>query len=343
MGHNINYNGTRGDYSFFSVKEIPWHGLGTILQDYPTSEEAIKFAGLNYEVAKSPNKQVFPSGKERFSENSFFTYRTDNEEVLGEHVGKDYEVVQNAFAFEFFDSIVGAKNGILYETAGALGKGERIFITAKLPDFIRVGRDDLIDQYIFLTTAHDGTNSITAAFTPIRIACNNSLNAALRTTERIVKIRHTASAHEKLKKAHKLLGISHTVSCELQEIFNSWSKIRITDANLKRLIQLALAPSKEALDKIFGEKQEELSTHFNKKIDAVLAYAFNNPSQIDPTTNGTLYGCYNAVTGYLQNVHDYGSGENKLKSLMWGISQQQTQTAFDLCNGFAQVGAAALN
>ncbi|MFD2964011.1 DUF932 domain-containing protein, partial [Olivibacter jilunii] len=205
-------------------------------------------------------------------------------------------VVQNAFAFEFFDSIVGAKNGILYETAGAWGKGERIFITAKLPDFIRVGRDDLIDQYLFLTTAHDGTNSITAAFTPIRIVCNNSLNAALRTTERIVKIRHTISAHEKLKKAHKLLGISHTVSCELQEIFNRWSKIHITDANLKRLIQLALAPSKEALDKIFGEKQEELSTHFNKKIDAVLAYAFNNPSQIDPTTNGTLYGCYNAVT-----------------------------------------------
>ncbi|WP_255502039.1 DUF932 domain-containing protein [Olivibacter sp. XZL3] len=156
-------------------------------------------------------------------------------------------------------------------------------------------------------------------------------------------MRHTASAHEKLKKAHKLLGISHTVSCELQEIFNHWSKVRITDTNLKRLIQLALAPSKEALDKIFSGKQEELSTHFNKKIDAVLAYAFNNPSQIDPTTNGTLYGCYNAVTGYLQNVHDYGSGENKLKSLMWGISQQQTQTAFDLCNGFAQVGAAALN
>ncbi|QNL50253.1 hypothetical protein H8S90_01060 [Olivibacter sp. SDN3] len=49
------------------------------------------------------------------------------------------------------------------------------------------------------------------------------------------------------------------------------------------------------------------------------------------------------IPRYLQNVHDYGSGENKLKSLMWGISQQQTQTAFDLCNGFAQVGAAALN
>ena len=35
-------------------------------------------------------------------------------------------------------------------------KGERIFITAKLPNYIKVGNDDLIEQYLFLTTSHDG-------------------------------------------------------------------------------------------------------------------------------------------------------------------------------------------
>ena len=94
-------------------------------------------------------------------------------------MGKDYEVVQNMDAFSFFDAIVGG-DGIQYETAGALGKGERIFITAKLPNYIKVGNDDLIEQYLFLTTSHDGGGSITAAFTPVRIVCNNTLNAALR-------------------------------------------------------------------------------------------------------------------------------------------------------------------
>ena len=89
-------------------------------------------------------------------------------------VGKDYHIVQNIDAFAFFDSIVGGKDGILYETAGALGKGEKIFITAKLPDYIHVGKSDLIEQYLFLTTSHDGGGSITAAFTPVRIVCNNS-------------------------------------------------------------------------------------------------------------------------------------------------------------------------
>ncbi|NVM62121.1 hypothetical protein FHW88_000397 [Mucilaginibacter sp. SG538B] len=69
----------------------------------------------------------------------FATVRTDTEQPLGV-VGKDYEVVQNVDAFSFFDSIVGGKDGILYEIAGALGKnGERIFITAKLPDILKSG------------------------------------------------------------------------------------------------------------------------------------------------------------------------------------------------------------
>ena len=81
------------------------------------------------------------------------TYAPDNNAVLGV-VGKDYHIVQNREAFNFFDAIVGGGEGILYETAGALGNGERIFITAKLPDYIRVGNgDDVTEKYIFLTTS----------------------------------------------------------------------------------------------------------------------------------------------------------------------------------------------
>src|SRR6185312_4039210 len=161
----------------------------------------------------------------------------DNHAVLGV-VGKDYEIVQNVNAFEFFDAIVGCGDGILYETAGALGKGERIFITAKLPGYIRVGKQDMIEQYLFLTSSHDGFGSITAAFTPIRIVCNNTLNAAMRNHSNSIKIRHTERAKERLEQAHLLMGISNRLSAELESIFNHWAKVRITDPDVRKLIQL---------------------------------------------------------------------------------------------------------
>src|SRR5580704_16730252 len=231
MAHNLNYNEQTGQHSFFSVKEKAWHGLGKIIQDYPTSAEAIQHAGLDYEVSKEDIYTTsYNSDGQRMDvtkriKTYFATMRKDTGDVLGV-VGKDYQIVQNRDAFSFFDSIVGG-DGIQYETAGALGNGERIFITAKLPNYIKVGREDLIEQYLFLTTSHDGYGSITAAFTPVRIVCANTLHAALRNHSNGIKIRHTASANERLKQAHQLLGITNQLAEELEEVFNHWSKIRI--------------------------------------------------------------------------------------------------------------------
>jgi phage/plasmid-like protein (TIGR03299 family) len=154
--------------------------------------------------------------------------------------------VQNVDAFSIYDSIVKG-DGIQYETARALGKGERIFITAKLPRYIQVGNDDLIEKYLFLTTSHNGFGSITAAFTPVRIVCNNTLNAALANHSNAIKIRHTANAKQKLEQAHRLMGITNHLSSQLEEVFNNWSKIRITDSEVKKLIQRAMVPNKEVL------------------------------------------------------------------------------------------------
>jgi hypothetical protein len=55
MAHNINFNEQTNQHSFFSVKEKAWHGLGQIIENYPTSKEALQFAGLDFEVVKRPN------------------------------------------------------------------------------------------------------------------------------------------------------------------------------------------------------------------------------------------------------------------------------------------------
>src|SRR6266498_3473353 len=115
MSHNLNYNEKTNQHSFVSVKEKAWHGLEKISANPETDIIIPEIEVPNY----------------------YATIRTDTDQVLGV-VGKDYEIVQNKDAFTFFDAIVGGE-GIRYETAGALG--ERIFITAKLPDYIKeIGR-----------------------------------------------------------------------------------------------------------------------------------------------------------------------------------------------------------
>ncbi len=343
MAHQLNFNDKTGQHSFFSVKEKAWHGLGKIVEDYPTSSEALKFAGLDFTVEKYPNVHRLPDGKEIISKTSFFTTRTDNDAILGDRLGVDYEVLQNVDAFSFFDSIVGG-DGIQYETAGALGKGEKIFITAKLPGYIKVGSDDMIEKYLFLSTSHDGYGSITAAFTPVRIVCANTLNAAMRNHTNAIKIRHTANAKERLEEAHKVMGISNNLSFQMEEIFNSWSKVRITDREVKKLIQLAMVPNKEVLKNLQNGEQDELSTVFKNMVDSVYEYGMSSPTQLVETTNGTVFGAYNAITGYFQNVRNYRNNEAKLKSILYGgTAQLRSQAAFNLCNEFASKGVDTLN
>ncbi len=348
MAHNINYNDKTGKHSFFSVQEKAWHGLGQIIKDYPTSAEAIRQAGLDYTVEK---RKLFTFDNENNNGNPdtdiiipevevpgfFATMRTDTEQVLGV-VGKDYQIVQNVDAFNFFDAIVGG-DGIQYETAGALGKGERIFITAKLPGYIRVGNEDMTEKYLFLTTSHDGFGSITAAFTPVRIVCNNTLNAALKNCTGSIKIRHTANAKDRLAEAHRVMGISNKLSDELEGIFNQWSRTRITDQQVQRLIQLAMVPNKEVLQNIQAGNLDELSTAFTNVCNSVYEYAMTSPSQQQDTTKGTVFGAYNAVTGYFQNVRGYKDGEAKVKSLLFGgTAQLRAQKAFTLCEDFSRSG-----
>ena len=44
-----------------SAKERPWHGIGTVVEEAPTSEDAIRIARLDWTVDQFP---VFANGNE---------------------------------------------------------------------------------------------------------------------------------------------------------------------------------------------------------------------------------------------------------------------------------------
>ena len=82
---------------------------------------------------------------------------------------------------------------------------------------------------------------------------------------------------------------------------------------------------------------------YKNACEAAFEYAMADDTQTMATTKGTLFGAYNAVTGYYQNVRSFKTGEDKLKSIcLGGTAQARGQKAFDLCGDFAKNGAVAL-
>ena len=100
MAHHIYFNEQTGKHSFFCVKEKPWHNLGQLVQEYPTSAEAIAHAGLDFEVEKrrlfTPSAPIvtqdFVTAGRLDIPDYCSTVRSDTDTVLGV-VGKDYHIV----------------------------------------------------------------------------------------------------------------------------------------------------------------------------------------------------------------------------------------------------------
>ncbi len=182
--------------------------------------------------------------------NYFANIRTDNNAVWGV-VGKDYHIVQNREAFNFFDAIVGGGEGILYETAGALGNGERIFITAKLPDYIRVGNgDDVTEKYIFLTTSHDGSGKYHSRIYSYQDCMPKHTECLTTQYDQCSSYQTHFGSKTTYRERPQDYGLANTLSNQLEGIFNEWTKVKVNDREVRKLIQLALCPNKETLDLI---------------------------------------------------------------------------------------------
>lgn len=321
MAHNINE--TNGRYSVVTAKEKPWHGLGKVLPDAFTSVEALEYGGLDYTVEKKI-LQTRVGGDRITIPEKFATVRMDTRAVLGV-VGRYYEVLKNVEAFTFFDALTG-EGAAIYESAGCLGKGETIFLTAKLPDCIDVP-GDVVEMYVVLTNTHDGTKPLMAYFTPVKVVCNNTLNASLRTAHHRVALRHTKDIKNQISEAHKLMGMVYKYKESLDAAFKSMSKIMVSDDEAKeRLIRIMLTP--EELKAI--AEGEKVSTRKSNIMDQIWDY-YKADSTLD-VIRGTSFGVYNAVTGYLQNVKEHRTGDSKMSGLvLCGYDWKLQQSAFEVC------------
>ena len=315
MAHNLNFNNGRASMMYFGAP--PWHQLGQKLDHPATAAEAIEQAGLNFEVRKRPLRTVIRGRKQIEIPDHFATVRMDTGDVLGV-VGSRYEPVQNRDAFVFFDPLVDRSESI-YHTAGALGTGSKIWILAKLPDYIRVGKkNDPVEKYLLLYNSHDGSSHIRVKLTPIRVVCNNTLSTALSGSEQEVRIKHTPSATEKLAEAHQLLGLTNSLYQQLDYILNRMSLAKVSERELLQYVKSLVPDNPEAENKTRTE-------NIRKKILEI------HESQPDAAMHrGTLFGAYNSITEFCDHFGTSDDANKRLRSIWFGGGEKLKQKAFSL-------------
>ncbi len=224
--------------SMFYTREKPWHGLGVRVEEAPTSADALRLAGLDWEVAQEP---IFTEAGDAIAGYKV-NVRDRDRKVLGV-VSDRYRIVQNREAFSFTDALLG--NGVRYETAGSLQEGKRVWLLARLPrEYIIAG--ERISPYLVFSNSHDGSGAVRVALTPIRVVCNNTLNLALDTARRSWSMIHTGNISGKMQEAKDTLFMAETYMDSLGEAFERLRRQKVTDSQLKEYVEQLLPLEKDA-------------------------------------------------------------------------------------------------
>lgn len=227
--------------SLFSVRETPWHGRGIIVEEAPSSEEAIRLAGLNWEVQQQPI--YLADGTE--IKGNYANVRSSDGKALG-IVGDRYKIVQNTDAFAFTDALLG--EGVKYETAGSLKDGKVIWLLAKMPETIEI-LGDKVEPYMVFTNTHDGSGAVRVCMTPVRVVCNNTLNAAIRGARRVWSARHTGSVTNKLDDARETLQFANQYLEATKQTFEDLYKVKLNEFSLYKTINDIIPITEDMTDR----------------------------------------------------------------------------------------------
>ena len=289
MAHNLEQ---QDGNTAFALRGAPaWHGLANVIFDqdaHITTADMLKSAFLaDWNVSLEP--VVFPTTYRTISE-SFAVTRTNpfdaGTDVLAV-VGDRYKVYQNEELFTFGDNLLDG--GAEWESAGSIKDGRQVFGSLVLPSEFTIdpsGIADTTKSYLLVTTSHDGSSSIQACVTPVRVVCQNTLNMALNGSKQTFKIRHTQKAEGRIDEARRILGLSVAHMDNFATMAQALFESPVTNSEFDKLVA-TLYPAPDMASKGAFTKHTD-------KVDFIKALYLNSPTQEGIT--GTAWGALNALT-----------------------------------------------
>ena len=301
--------------------ELPWHGLGSRLTRRVTADEMLACADLAWtvqgravEVAGDDGMQVVPGYQA--------LVRVPHGNVL-KVVSNDYGIVQNRELAVLAEAMAG--EGVeAWEVAGSLDDGRRVFFCGVVGEHDIAG--DAIRNYLTLASSHDGSLAVTAAFSPVRVVCANTLGAFLNTVggKQRISIRHTKSASDKVRLAAALcrdarayFGTFHAQALEL---------VGAT---------LSLVEAAELSADLFpAYRSEDTGQLVTPELQGATVALFRHMASVpnDRHVAGTRWGFYQALTAALDH-NRRGSERSRLSRFLSGSDDSIRSKAWRLLTG----------
>ena len=298
MAHNLEMQD--GEVAFALRGKPARHGLANVLFD---EDEHVNTSTM-LDSAKLSNWDIqledvtIPDGY-RSDKTNYFVTRTnpfDNGKDVLAIVGSKYQVVQNEQLFEFGDNLL--HGGASWESAGSIKGGRLVFGSLVIPKTITLdpqGANDVTNTYLLVHTSHDGSVSLQASVTPVRVVCQNTLNVAIKGTKQSFKLRHTQSVDGKIQIAREALGLSVEYMDTFEEEAQSLFETAVNDLQFNKIITTVYPkPDKE---------NKKATTIWENKINVLNDLYFKSPTV--ETIKGTAWGVFNTLTeqlDYYRNI-----------------------------------------
>lgn len=339
MAHNLEIRNGIASFAENTKKHLAWHGLGQHFDGEMDVKTALELSRANYTVEEIPAGWMNKDGIWVKDEAHKYTQRTDNGEVLG-LVSADYGIVQNSDAFDFVDNLCTGKSGEPFiESAGVLGKGERVFVTAKFPEKFRAGDvlGDDGEMYAVITTSHDGSGAVTVVMTPVRVVCNNTLSYAMYNNKSMLRFKHTINVKSRMKDnilhSAQILGVYDATLKAIQAMNETLSKKKVNDELIRKIAaRLAFENNADIFLKE-GINSENLSSRGKNIYNNIMTNIESGVGQSDFKNHNGLW-LFNGISTYFQNGKEYnthGSKDDtkKFDNLMGGTAHKKMMQAYN--------------
>ena len=302
--------------------DVPWHGLGVKVPSDLTPEQMLEAAGLNWEVRKYPTFAILDDNDpDSVIETGQSALIRSKDKKMLDVVSDDWNPVQNAEAFDFFNEFVMAGDMEMH-TAGSLKDGQIVWGLAKVKESFELFKGDQIDSYLLFSNFHKYGFSTDVRFTPIRVVCNNTLTLSLSSTvERMVKISHRKQFNPANVK--DMLGIA---TDKLQKYKEMAQFLGSKKAKTESIV--------EYFERVFplNSKDPEEGKR-SKNADIALSIIDTQPGA--EYAQGTWWQPFNAVTFMTDHVIGR-SADSRMQSAWYGYNKGLKTKALELAVEMAE-------